>query len=417
MRRLLAFLEPHRGGRFASLDGFRAIAAIGVLVYHVAGYSGLTEGTGVENRFLNNLGNFGVATFFLLSGFLLYRGFLMPWFRDELPPDPIVYLRHRVLRIFPAYLVVVSVFILLDLPQNKNPTGDFYFTLFSLTQVYRNSYGFAGLSVAWTLCIEMSFYLALPFIAAGIRLIGRNARTHKMKLEAQLVGLGTLYVMALIYRVVVAGPYQFDNKAHPGAVQHLWLPNYFDWFALGMLLAVAVVWTDLGHRLPAWFQRLANTGWACWILALAAYVMLMMLRDPSGGGVGGAGRETTTDMMLRFAFNGAAAFFFLLPGILGRREPSLIRRSLSTLVPAYLGTVSYGIYLWHKLWLDYLKQGRSSDATRWSFWTMLAAVFTLSVIAASLSYFLIERPIMTFKDPKRLRRRRTAVAQPQVVTS
>lgn len=412
MRRLLAFLEPHRGGRFASLDGFRAIAAIGVLVYHVAGYAQLTDGTGVLNRFLNNLGNFGVATFFLLSGFLLYRPFVANWFRDELPPDPIVYIRHRFLRIFPAYLVALSVFLLLDLQQNKNPKPDFFFTLYSLTQVYRNSYGFAGLSVAWTLAIEVSFYLALPFIAAGIRLIGRRARTLRMKVEAQLVGLGVLYVISLIYRVVVAGPRQFEGK---GNVEHLWLPNYFDWFALGMLLAVAVVWTDLGHRLPAGFQRLANTGWACWLLALASYVVLMMLRDPAGGGVGGAGRETTVDMLVRFFFNGMAAFFFLLPGIIARRDTMLIRRWLAMLVPAYLGTISYGIYLWHKLWLDYFKQGRGTAATRWSFWVMLAAVLGASILTASLSYFLIERPIMKFKDPKRLRRRRTAAPPQQVV--
>ncbi|WP_410967130.1 hypothetical protein, partial [Salmonella sp. SAL4442] len=35
--RLLRYFEPHRGGRFSSLDGYRAVAAIGVLVFHVGG--------------------------------------------------------------------------------------------------------------------------------------------------------------------------------------------------------------------------------------------------------------------------------------------------------------------------------------------------------------------------------------------
>ncbi len=413
LRQRLGRTEPHKGGRFASLDGFRAIAAIGVVVYHVAGYSQLTSSNTLVSKFLNNLGNFGVATFFLLSGFLLYRPFVMKWFQDQPPPDPIIYLRHRFLRIFPAYWVALGAFILLGLVNAKSPAPDYFFTLFSLTQIYRPAYGFAGLSVAWTLAIEISFYIALPFIAAGIRLIGRNARTLKMKLEAQLLGLATLAAITLIYRAIVAGPWQYDAKAHPFATVHLWLFNYFDWFALGMVLAVFVCWTDLGRTLPALFQRFTDTGWACWICAAACYFILMLLRDNAGAAAAVDARETTLDMFIRFFFNGMAAFFFLLPGIIGRTRTSYINRGLASTVPMYLGTVSYGIYLWHKIWLDYLKgdgKGVGAAPTHPSFWAMLAMVLTLSVITASISYYALERPIMKFRDPRRLRSRAKTTA-------
>ncbi len=407
--RRLGRTEPHKGGRFASLDGFRAIAALGVVVYHVAGYANLTSTNSLMSKFLNNLGNFGVATFFLLSGFLLYRPFVMKWFQDQPPPDPIIYLRHRFLRILPAYWLALGAFLALGLLNAKNPGPDYFFTLFSLTQVYRPAFGFAGLTVAWTLCIEVSFYIALPLIAAGIRLIGRNARTLKMKLEAQLLGVAALAMVTLIYRAIVAGPWQYDFDNHKYSTVHLWLFNFFDWFALGMLLAVCVCWVDMGRSLPRLFQQLTNTGWACWLAAGGCYLALMLLRDNTAASAGADARETTVEMFVRFFFNGMAAFFFLLPGIIGRTKTSYINRGLSSLIPMYLGTISYGIYLWHKVWLDYLK-GAGPAPNRPSFWAMLAMVLTLTVITASISYYALERPIMKFRDPRRLRSRAKTTA-------
>jgi peptidoglycan/LPS O-acetylase OafA/YrhL len=403
--RVLRFLEPNRGSRFAALDGCRAIAALGVVVYHVAGYEGLTAGDSLGARFTNNLGNFGVAIFFLLSGFLLYRPFVMTWFRNEPTPGVVVYLRRRFLRIFPAYWLALGAFIALGLFKANNPNPAYYATLFSLTQIYRPAFGFAGLSVAWTLCIEISFYLALPIIAYGIRLIGTRAHTTRMKLEAQLLGLTVMAIVALGYRFMFAGPWQFDDVNHKFTVVHLWIFNYLDWFALGMLLAVCVCWTDMGKRLPRAFQRLADSPWLCWIMAAASYFMLMMVRHVTVVGANGIDRETTAQMFLRFFFNGAAAFFFLLPTVIGSTQTSVIHRALATLTAMYLGTVSYGIYLWHKIWLDYLKveppPGKVVAPIRFSFWPMLGLVVLLAVITASLSYYLLERPIMKFKESTR----------------
>lgn len=402
--RASAYLEPHRGGAFSGLDGCRAIAALGVVVYHVAGWANLTSNGTILSRFLNNLGNFGVAIFFLLSGFLLYRSFVSSWFRDETAPDPFRFIRHRLLRILPAYFVALGAFIALGLINNPHPRADFYFTLFSLTQIYRASYGFAGLTVAWTLCIEISFYMALPLMAALIRFIGVRARTLRMKLEAQLIGLGTLAVVAFIYRFIVAGP--GEHSKQPQAVQ-LWLPNFLDWFALGMLLAVCVCWTDMGRELPRFVRQVANEGWLCWSLAAAFYFMLMMSRDNTSmnrvaAAAAGVGAEDTAQMFVRFGLNGLAAFFFLLPVVLGERSDTWIKRGLSYLVPTYLGTISYGIYLWHTVWLDYLK-GEERFAVHWSFWIMLSAVLALTLSTASLSYIALERPVMRYRDPRRLR--------------
>ena len=389
-------LSLHPGGRFEALDGCRAVAALGVVVYHVAGWAQLTSGDGLVSRFLNNLGNFGVAVFFLLSGFLLYRPFVLKWFRDEAPPDLMVFIRHRLLRIFPAYFVALTAFIVLGLIRKPDPPPDYYLSLFSLIQIYRPRMALEGLGVAWTLAIELSFYLMLPFIAAAIRQIGRKASSLRMKLEAQLLGLGALVILAFVYRATIVGPGLETRKVY--AIQ-LWLPNFLDWFALGMLLAVCICWIDMGKELPRIVRQVANRGWLCWSLAAVCYFALMMSRDGSRAGLLAfrAGPETTGQMFLRFALNGLAAFFLLLPLVLGRRPDMLVKRSLSGLAVVYLGAISYGIYLWHMVWLNLLESGRNEVGQR-SFWIMLCVVLALTLPTASISYFWIERPITRRRD-------------------
>ena len=140
--RLVAHLDPRKDvGRYRSLHGYRAVAAVSVLVYHVAGYAGLTLGATTAARFFHNLASFGVATFFVLSGFLLYQPFVAAHFSEGEAPDPVLHLRKRFLRIWPAYVLALGAFLLLGLNNARDPAPDHFFTLFSLTQVYRKAYG------------------------------------------------------------------------------------------------------------------------------------------------------------------------------------------------------------------------------------------------------------------------------------
>ena len=81
--------------RFPCMDGLRAIAAMGVFVAHAAGFFYLHVGhdwtPAIFQSWLAPLGGFGVAVFFVLSGFLLYRPFVLAHFeaarRDESAPS------------------------------------------------------------------------------------------------------------------------------------------------------------------------------------------------------------------------------------------------------------------------------------------------------------------------------------------
>jgi peptidoglycan/LPS O-acetylase OafA/YrhL len=88
-----------------SIEGTRGIAALSILAYHTAqlsnGHGSLEAAT---SRFW-----LGVPLFFALSGFLLYRPFARAVVHERERPSVVRYARHRVLRIFPAFWLVVSV--------------------------------------------------------------------------------------------------------------------------------------------------------------------------------------------------------------------------------------------------------------------------------------------------------------------
>ncbi len=418
-QRLRRALLPDHGGRFATLDGFRAIAAFGVVLYHVAGAAGLVRDGGFVASLLGNLGNFGVAVFFLLSGFLLYRPFVVAHLADRPAPRWRHFYWNRLVRIVPGYWLALTAFLLLVGFKGGERRLDEYVTLYSFTQIYRPRFGIVGLSVAWTLCIEISFYAVLPVLALAIRRgVAGSARTDRTKMQGQLLGLALLVVIAWTYRLVVV---PLSTTADDS--QHLWLPNYLDWFAFGMVMAVAVTWADRGHALPRLIRVLANTPWVCWVLSAWTYVILALLRGIDPATVVGAAKETTAQVFTRFLFNGVSALFLLLPGIVGSTAHSPIRQALARPVPRYLGTISYGVYLWHKLWLDWLKPEREKpgdtggfggvgDAVRRvvggtrdalqgaigsAFVPLLVGVVVLTIVTASASWFGWERQFLRLK--------------------
>jgi len=401
------YFEPHRGGRFASLDGYRAVAAIGVLIFHVGGTvtSDVANNGTILGGIVGNLGNFGVATFFVLSGFLLYRPYVSSHLSGADAPGTVRFYRHRFLRIVPAYWLALTGWFLLvwtNLPPNRRMglSPDNLTTVYGFAQIYRPFFGFAALTTAWTLCIEVTFYLVLPLVAWLIRdVVGAGARSLRNKLRVQLLGVLALIAIGWIYRITVVGTYAVAPLASAQDNQHLWLPNFFDWFGLGMLAAVAVSWRDAGGKLPVVVRQVANNAWLSWLVAGGLYLVLVQVRQQTPEVAAGANKENLLQLSVRMLANGVAAAFFLLPGLLGTNKRSWATRGLSSAVPAYLGTISYGIYLWHKVWLDWLLAGLD---VRWGFWPMLAAVFALTAIVASASWFFLERPLLRFKDPRQL---------------
>ena len=119
----------------------------------------------------------GVAFFFVISGFLLYRPFLAARFAGRPGPRVRDYARRRVLRIVPAYWVALTV-LAATVGLCGVFTGDWW-VYYGFLQNTRLSTTLCGIGAAWSLAIEASFYVALPIWAWLMARLqrGRPART------------------------------------------------------------------------------------------------------------------------------------------------------------------------------------------------------------------------------------------------
>ncbi len=380
-----AVVSPPRGHpRFPHMDGLRAIAAVGVLVSHAGYFSGASElawyGPAVAN------GTAGVTVFFVLSGFLLYRPFLAA----DLDGAPAIrvrdFARRRVLRIFPAYWIALTA--LAIYPGLVGVFTDDWPWFYGLLQVYGpGTRPVEGIAAAWSLCVELSFYALLPLYAALMRRVRPRRRRLRTEL-AVLAGLGTASVAA---RGVSLGA--------GGSFLELTLAGTFAWFALGMALAVASV-----APMPRLTRVVAARPAACWAVAGAAYLALcVVLREPAAGPLA----YSPSQWLVQHVLSAVVAVFLVAPAALGVDGGGWPRRVLRWAPLAWLGVISYGIYLWQGGWVLVLwEQGARDWLPSAPFVVMTLGTLAGAVACAAASYLLVERPLMRWKHPSRAPARR-----------
>lgn len=371
--------------RFPTFEGLRALAAVAVLVFHAATFTttlaGESRGPAELGAWIQNL-NVGVSLFFVLSGFLLFRPFVLAHLTGAAGPATRPYLLRRLVRIFPAYWVALFVsarVLSLDL-------GDAWSQLryYALLQIYSGDTVLGGLPHAWSLCTELSFYLFLPVWAAAM---GRVGGTVERRARAHAVGLVAWYLVAVATR--------WWLRAGEHAIGYATLPANTDLFAIGMALALAHSWARATGRGPGrLLVRIGDRPGLAWSAAAASYLLAVSFRFPRD-----LRQPTVAQELLHQALFGLIAGLIVATGVFGPQDRGWSRRVLRSWPVWALGVVSYGVYLWHLTVIGRLSHhpelvGGPSllPLTSW------ALLVTTAIAAAS--WFGLERPLL-----RRVRRR------------
>ena len=379
-----------RGGvqlRSAQVDSVRAIAALSILFFHA-----LSFGNAQSSSWLGPLTfplESGVTVFLVISGFLLFRPFVRAHIQGELAPAVWPYSVRRFMRIVPAYWVALIVASLV-LSWNYVFELDGIAKYFSLGQVYFSlPLETAAIAPAWTLGLELSFYIFLPIWAWFVRKLhngsGRPALVFHWRALAALAAFGLAYKALL----VGFGTFQGINPAGYAALAAL--PAYIDDFAIGMALALIVVGdqTKTAER-PRIAVAVSQRPWIAWGAALVAYGLAMFLVRPTGGGLFSHG-----EYAWRVLLYGTIGAGLVAPAALGMTKGSFIDKFLNTKALVSAGLISYGIYLWHWGVVSWLQQ-HFPDVSFNHYFIWATVPLAITLVLATLSYVLVERPSIKF---------------------
>lgn len=302
-----------------ALDGLRGLAALLVFITHASGaYLHLIPGVN-----LNGMGKNGVYLFFLLSSFLLTGPFLVDPSKLVRRDSLMNYLWRRFIRVYPLYIVLVTVGFLLNLAYAR---GVFPFD--SLTRLYPLSVKewinhvllLQGKGVLWSILVEFRYYLVLPFVAAVFAFVCRNRPIPAVVAGVALVVGSSLmfpptgtdqggYGLAEFLPLFIAGStLAVVVRALPEQGTARWsVPGrVWDWLALAagvaIVLRIPATWSWVtGQEIP---RTYFHKDYALWALLWAAVMM---------GALAGAGptRRIFENGALRFMGNISFSFYML----------------------------------------------------------------------------------------------------------
>ncbi|MGW5561009.1 acyltransferase family protein [Micromonospora sp. NPDC003944] len=390
--------EPSVTGRLPALDALRAIGAVAVVGHHVGFQTAATMNTS-WGGWLARL-DVGVAIFFVLSGFLLFRPWALNAATGRARPGAERYLWRRALRILPAYWLAIVV-CLVVLPQNGQASVGDWIRHLTFTQIYQPGQLRAGLSQTWSLATEVVFYLILPLLA--VLVVGRSwrpVRTIVMISGSALLTAGWLTMMGLGW---------LDTALHT-----MWFPSYAAWFGAGMALAAAHVALRTGTA-PAVFRvldDLASAPVTCW----AAAVGLMAIATTPVAGPRDLTEPTAAEFGVKLTLYLLVAALILIPVAFG--GPGRAKEIFGSSSARWLGAVSYGLFLWHPMVIELIYLVDDRPLFTGGLLNTFVLTMTLGLVYAAVSYYGVERPLQLLGSQRRRPRGQasgtpaTAVAAP-----
>ncbi len=340
--------------RLSSLDGLRGLAAILVFLAHVSGRNlSLIQWLDFSK---SGLGKSGVYLFFVLSSFLLTSQFLKPKIKLGSWKLWIIYLKKRLVRIYPLYVVVLLGYLLLwGYPSDK---------------FFRHLFLIEGESCFWTIVVEVKYYFILPAIVyVIIRLINKNLWLFGAFLFAVYLIDGLIW-----WRL--------------GTVMTISLIPYLPTFLIGAGAALV-------NAKMAELPQIDNDKfkWLCDALAIIAIVtifwMIWFVKDDRAEGA-----NLPFEL---FRFNipvvyGIVWAIFLVCHLWGK---GLVKSILNYPLLRFIGTIGFGFYLWHIPVLGYLDAHLVLPSA-----LKFMVIFVVTTGVASVTYFSIEKPFMQLGSQK-----------------
>ncbi len=360
------------GRHLPALNGLRGLAVIGVVAYHLQ--LGWASG-----------GYLGVDLFFVLSGFLITT-LLLEERAGKGRIDLAAFWGRRARRLLPALflvLVALALYVILNgrfggpgangAIDLQGLRGESIATLLYVNNwhlIYAHQSYFAQFSApsplqhTWSLAIEEQFYLVWPLVLLLLLRIAPRRWRPAGVVVAVTFGVVSAIVMAVL----------FDPAVDPSRVYFGTDTRLFDLMAGATLAFVAASRPQPG---PTARRALHTVGP---VAAAVLAVFWVTAGTPAG---------LPRDYMFEGGFLVCAALAGLVVADARLAAPGRFSRALAWGPLHFVGTISYGVYLWHWPVIVYLNGTR----TGLSGWSLDVARIAATLALSTASYYLVERPI------------------------
>jgi peptidoglycan/LPS O-acetylase OafA/YrhL len=354
-----------RSAYLPAIDGIRAFAVGVVLLFHAGHLSG---------------GFLGVDAFFVVSGFLITRQML-----QEVDTRSRIHLRafwsRRARRILPAVVLLIVTVILVghrigNAAQRITIRDDAPWALgFSLNWHHiagRADY-WASLSTPsplthlWSLAVEEQFYVVWPLVMLLLVWRAGATRERRVLIGSGIGAVASFAVMAAVYDPVSTTHAYEGTDARIGAL------------AVGAMCATSVAGA-VADRAVVVLGR-----WLGLVLAAPTLVLAWMwLRVDGRNSWLYHGGFLLHAVLVGVVLLGVASQRNAAPG-----PTSWLAVALRWRAVRWFGTLSYGLYLWH--WPIYIFM--DPERTGLSRWPLTAVRIAATVVAAAVSYYVVEQPV------------------------
>ena len=352
---------------FPELDALRFFAFLLVFIHHTPVI--------IQHPFwlgLHEYGWMGVDLFLCLSAFLFTKLLYTEYQRTGTINIPYFYIR-RTLRIWPLYFLFVIAMMYVGLFNKYNlgaeslywrAAGMFTFTdnIFAAFTAKYNPFPYA--LHLWTIAYEEQFYAIIPW---ALRYLFKKTWRVKLLILTAVLALG------FVLRAVVIGL----HVPHPA----IWV-------------------LPITHFEPILFGLLIGLGLFDSILNKIPWVLVGLMGIGTLAAVGGLPNVDviTWSLMLTYLLTGLGSALLLHTILRAGRSPSL--RLLFNKPLAFLGKISYGLYVYHLLAKGIAAKILNPPPT--NYWLWVFAVFVLplllTIIMSAISYLLLEKPFLHMKD-------------------
>ncbi|MCV2883283.1 acyltransferase [Aestuariibacter sp. AA17] len=354
--------------KIKGLDGLRAIAVISVVLTHLHIFKNLLNDGWISfGMFEMVKGTTGVQLFFVLSGFLITMLLCKEWQINQRISYKDFFVR-RALRIFPLYFLLLVLLTLLFIAAgNQQALGSMTWAwLYAYNFVPRNEYvNLVGHT--WSLAVEEHFYLVWPLFFS------------------LLYGVKRRFLPIFVVGFIAASYLSANYLMHYTSVNQAYFVDRWTWvagsnIAWGCLLAL-LMYSDAPSRFNQFIG--SYTGLVIGILLFANSIVIPENLSLESSYIRGAG-------------------IAMLVGWIVLSQSSMLTRCLEFQPLAYIGKVSYGVYIYQGLLLS-----TTPERGEGQLWPPHPVVgILLLMVIVPLSYHFFEKPIMRWKKKFEVERAR-----------